>query len=87
MKTGCVWISSTDEPNWHHNLGPADSFILGAADGLAIGNDICPPAQGWSLIAPRVVRKYIRDHPEKLGTSGGILVYWALIAEFPCRRR
>jgi hypothetical protein len=21
---GCVWISSTDEPGWHHNLGPAD---------------------------------------------------------------
>jgi hypothetical protein len=20
---GCVWISSTDEPSWHHNLGPA----------------------------------------------------------------
>ena len=21
---GCVWISSTDGPGWHHNLGPAD---------------------------------------------------------------
>jgi hypothetical protein len=21
---GCVWISSTDAPGWHHNLGPAD---------------------------------------------------------------
>jgi len=20
---GCVWISSTDNPSWHHNLGPA----------------------------------------------------------------
>jgi hypothetical protein len=21
---GCVWISSPDDPAWHHNLGPAD---------------------------------------------------------------
>ena len=68
-------------------LDPCNSYILGAADGLAIGNEICPPIQGWTLIAPRVVRKFMRDNPTALSTSGGIIVYRALVAQYPCRRR
>ena len=36
---GCVWISSTDEPSWHHNLGPAEKVAEVLSQWLASHDD------------------------------------------------
>ncbi len=36
---GRVWISSTDEPGWHHHLGPADKVAEVLSHWLASFND------------------------------------------------
>jgi hypothetical protein len=42
-------------------LDPCNSYILGVADGLASGRELCPTVDGWTLIAPRVVKKHSRE--------------------------
>jgi hypothetical protein len=66
-------------------LDSCNSYILGAADGLAMGGEICPPVESWTLIAPRVVKKYIKDNPTALSAGGAGVVFMALSAAYPCR--
>ena len=64
---------------------PCNGFIWGTADGLAMADVICPPEDDWTLIAPRVVKTYIADHPEALDNQPARLVYLALVEKYACR--
>lgn len=70
-----------------NRLDPCNSYILGLADGLAAGRLICPPLEGWTLIATRTVKKFLQDHPEHLGHGPGALVYMALSERYPCKEQ
>jgi hypothetical protein len=67
-------------------VDPCNSFIWGVADGLAAAEVVCPPMDGWTLMAPRLVKKLLNDDPTVLSTSGGLVVYQALVKSFPCER-
>ena len=68
-------------------LDPCVAFILGVADGLSIGKQICPSLRGWTFVAPRVVRTYIAAHPEALSNGAAIVVLLALREKYPCPAR
>lgn len=68
-------------------LDPCVAFILGVADGLSIGRQICPTLRGWTFVAPRVVREYIARNPTSLSAGAGVVVLYALREKYPCPDR
>jgi hypothetical protein len=62
-------------------------YIKGFVDGVMVGSvPFCPPNDGIidEMQARLIVEKYMRDHPEKLGTDAGLLAERAMMGAFPC---
>lgn len=59
-------------------------YIWGVADALSANRIICPPVRSWTIIAGRLVKNRMRDHPEALSTHPYWLIRDALVAQYPC---
>lgn len=69
-----------------NQLDPCNSFIIAATDAYQSSEETCLVAPGaYVPVAIGVVRKYLSDHPEKLGWSAALLVRAALQETFPCK--
>lgn len=67
-------------------LDVCTSYILGVADALQISRRTCrPQSDAGTLQTVSIVRRYIKDHPEKWGMHPVFLVQEPLIRAFPCR--
>jgi len=63
-------------------------YIIGVADALQIDRKTCHNSSGaWTLQTVAVVRKYLRDHPERWDRVPVDLVKEALVQAFPCASR
>jgi hypothetical protein len=62
-------------------------YIWGVADALAANGIICPPTNSWTIIAGRLVKNRLRDHPEALEYHPYFLIRDALVAQYRCRPR
>lgn len=63
-------------------------YILGVADTLQIDSKTCHgPSDLWTRETVAVVRKYVKDHPERWNIGAQFLVRDALIQAFPCLKR
>ena len=60
-------------------------YIWGVADSLSAQRLICPPVESWTVIAARLVKNRMRDHPEALSVHPYFLIRDALMAQYPCR--
>jgi hypothetical protein len=60
-------------------------YIWGVADALAVSGVICPPTTSWTIIAARLVKNRLRDHPEALEYHPYFLIRDALVAQYRCR--
>jgi hypothetical protein len=69
------------------------AYVHGFLDGIAIGrvigmkapNLFCPPKEGISVVQGRlIIEKYLKNHPDKLHTDAGDLVFNALMDAFHC---
>jgi hypothetical protein len=72
------------------------AYVHGFLDGVAFGHRMgknyptlyCPPKDGISVVQGRlIIEKYLKNHPEKLHTEAGSLVFDALIEAFHCSPR
>ena len=69
-----------------NQLDPCNSFIIAATDAYQSSEETCLSAPGaYVPVAIGVVRKYLRDHPEKLGWPAALLVRASLQESFPCK--
>jgi hypothetical protein len=63
-------------------------YVLGAADRLSIEGKTClASGDSWSKMMVAVVKKYLRDHPERWSDHPLWLVERALEESFPCTSR
>ena len=63
-----------------------DAYVSGMVDGLGLGRQVCIPG-GSTLREDRdVVRRYLKDHSERLHEGRATLVYDSLRSAFPCQK-
>jgi Rap1a immunity proteins len=69
-------------------FSPCAAYILASVDQLSMSGQVCLPSSGGGNAQNlAVVRKYLKDHPERWNQHPAVVVKQAMIASFPCRRQ
>lgn len=67
-------------------LDVCTSYILGVADALQLTRNTCRPNSNASTLQTlAIVRRHIKDNPEKWGWHPSALIRESLVKSFPCR--
>lgn len=67
-------------------MDPCNAYIVGAVDGLSITGVICINSpESFTLMATGIVRKFVRENPERWKGPAIGLVISALLPKFACR--
>lgn len=69
----------------YQDVGQVNGFVVGVHDSVE-GTIICVPAKVKLGQLVGIVKKYIRDNPEKWNEPASDLVMQALSSTFPCKR-
>ena len=65
--------------------GFCTGYIMGTADSLVKGDNICIPKEATTQDIKDTVNKFIQEHPEQLPLPGSYFVKAALAASYPCK--
>jgi len=82
------WCSAVDDGTIDGNR--CDAYMLGFVHALSLASDSkvwCLPdnlTRGQSVL---IVRKWMRDNPEELHQSAGVVASRALLSAFACKKR
>ena len=68
-----------------HFASTLKGFIVGVADAQE-GDLICVPTGTTVGQITAMVVKFVNDHPEAWNKDAGILVMYALVPDFPCKK-
>jgi hypothetical protein len=82
IKSGLL---KSDAGSTDYDAAWAFGYVIGASDTLQSASYVCLPKVTAGQILS-VVSKYFRDNPEDLHRSAELMIYRALVRQWPCKK-